>query len=343
MTVCTGKSTCWVLGGFITSAIVVLLGCSANAEGEAATTSRPVAAADGLEEPDAIGEFRSQSQSERLINVLYETNESIFNQPEVVAFRENFLAECMDLRGFEYVPFVPDTPPPQVPPLIDYRGPREFAETNGYGLLLENVEVARRMALASIAEPNPNEVIRSSFSEAELAAYFRALTGASIGDGPPPGDAAEASCAERFAEEVLDLPSLDSNDMATLRLRDDYIRTDREWIEAEEDWTSCMGAAGYASSIGSFDDLRTTLGDISAVAAASSVEVTESVTEPGTNEVVELTYQQYEEEVFEAQLREEIALAVSDLECRSLADLNAAYDQARAAADRRALSEAGFG
>ncbi|MGD9704161.1 MAG: hypothetical protein AB7Q42_25535 [Acidimicrobiia bacterium] len=155
---------------------------------------------------------------------------------------ENFIRDCMQAKGFEYIPVDPVA---QQADLVGESGlsDDEFEEQFGYGL---TTLYEQRKQLVD----GPNEAIRNSLSEADRIAYDQTLYGddptatfavvVDTGDYDRLGGCVKEATAEVFGGVEV-LQSLQEQ----LDELDEQIIADPRMVEAISSWSDCMREAGY--------------------------------------------------------------------------------------------------
>jgi hypothetical protein len=155
---------------------------------------------------------------------------------------ENFVRDCMQANGFDYVPVDPVA---QQADLVGETGlsDEEFEEQFGYGL---TTLYEQRKQLVD----GPNEAIRSSLSAADQAAYDRTLYGddptATFAIALDTGDYSRlGGCVKEATAEVFGGVEVLQSLQEKLDELDDAIINDQRMVEAISAWSSCMREAGY--------------------------------------------------------------------------------------------------
>lgn len=181
---------------------------------------------------------------------------------------EEFVAQCMQEAGFEYIPVDPMAGAPEDDPFADAYSlpPDEFAREYGYGMST----LMRREAPKDQENLDPNHEIREGLSEAALEEYNSTLWGDMVDmsadggavaikpGGPGGGDLPsmeEQGCNGQARAEVYgedgggmmvgpDMSEFESlfEDIEALRQR---IETDPRVVAATEEWAVCMAEAGH--------------------------------------------------------------------------------------------------
>ena len=158
------------------------------------------------------------------------------------AAAENHIRDCMQAKGFEYVPVDPVA---QQADLVGQTGlsDDEFEEQFGYGL---TTLYEQRKQLVD----GPNEAIRNSLSEADRIAYDQTLYGddttatfavvLDTGDYDRLGGCVKEATAEVFGGVDVLLSLQEKLDEL-----DEAIIADPRMVEAISDWSECMRKAGY--------------------------------------------------------------------------------------------------
>lgn len=155
--------------------------------------------------------------------------------------RQEALRDCMAEQGFEYVPHTGDVGSVSEGSGLPTDLPTdEFRRRYGYGVAT-GFEASLNLEPTPAPE-DPNQAIVAAMSDAERAAYERALHGDAGTDGAPRGCEAEAEEAagavpavmEEFGDELADLYA--------------RVEADTRVVEARSAWADCMEEAGYPFS-----------------------------------------------------------------------------------------------
>jgi hypothetical protein len=243
--------------GFVAAALIVLTACSSS---DATTESDDSPLAEYMG-PNAIsfeGGGMSLSYGGEGDGEEYEPTEEDLQKHRDY---ENFVQQCMQEQGFEYVPFVVDASAWDSPFEDAFAlPPDEFAEKYGYGI------ATLRMADSDLPE-DPNEEIRRSLSPEARAEYERALYGnwddQEVSEGeewtPPPLE--ERGCSEKAHAEIWGDPYDEEEQfrdphMEFESLMDDLWSLHERFVNdprmeaPTQSWRDCMAEAGHP-----FDEL----------------------------------------------------------------------------------------
>jgi len=171
--------------------------------------------------------------------------------------REDLISKCMNDLGFEYVPF-PNNRTHSFNDDVSWQpNDYEWISRYGYGVALQPAggpPGLHTLIGTMPGQPNPNLRIQNALSEAELAAYFRALHG-----NLSEMEGSNLSFTESFdyrgctgwADRIIweEQPSglVASNEFAPLfdavdRMREEFATTE---TLAEREWALCMANAGH--------------------------------------------------------------------------------------------------
>lgn len=159
-----------------------------------------------------------------------------------VTRRENAVAGCMALQGFEYTPLVPS-----VGAVEELEGPvpgtRAFVEQWGYGVW-SSPPGGGGAGFQYEFEEDPNWVRREAMSDAEREAYDTALYGPVV-ESDASGETRSGGCADNSLAAEGDraelLASVRDEASAYLLTLDEDARFD----EVDAAWASCMADAGF--------------------------------------------------------------------------------------------------
>jgi hypothetical protein len=155
---------------------------------------------------------------------------------------EGVIRECMKKQGFDYIP---------VDPLEQERAltgkaltEEEFIKQFG-----EGISTLFDRGLGS-AEANPNDRIRRSLSEADRAAFDRALGGdnpsVTFAEAVDSGDFSElGGCAKQASEAEFGGAAVVTALIGKLDELDDSISQDQRMVRAEENWSKCLAEKGF--------------------------------------------------------------------------------------------------
>jgi hypothetical protein len=162
---------------------------------------------------------------------------------KIVRKSQKSIADCMRTEGFEYVPFVPSNGQ-NLPPTAPQGGEVEWKRTNGYGYA-NSIDMGT--TTNTLQEKDPNDTIRSALSEADLAAYQKALFGfdpTSPQSGTGTSTAELSSCqAKGFGgQELSDAYRPLESKFEELQKR---IASDPRSAQLFSKWSGCMKKAGF--------------------------------------------------------------------------------------------------
>jgi truncated hemoglobin YjbI len=208
---------------------------------------------------------------------------------------ENLIRDCMKAQGFEYVPVDPAA---QRAELVGTTGltEEEFEKQYGYGITTLYEQRSQQ------AVTGPNEQIRNSLSEADRAAYDRALYGedptATLAVALDTGSFSRlGGCLREAADEVFGGAEFAENLMAKLDDLDERILEDSRMVDAVENWSECMRKAGYEVS------------DQDEVDRILEQKLEEIVGSPDNRKP------DYDKEALADLQREEVAMVAADISC----------------------------
>jgi hypothetical protein len=210
-----------IIGG-----VLVLAACGGGSdEKDAGQTPQPTSGGDGTQQ---IGREEFGMTEEQLVTA--------------IEAGESRIAECMADAGFEYIPIDSETfrdamdAQGTVPGISD----EEFVAQYGYGITTLPPTHDFRLG-------DENKRIFDDLSSEDQVAYERELLGENTGstfvtmlegeDFLPAGGCTETAIGEVFTEEQLS-PSF-------FNPFDALVEQDPRVIAANEDWSGCMGEAGY--------------------------------------------------------------------------------------------------
>lgn len=239
---------------------------------------------------------------------------------------EELVAECMAEQGFEYIPV--DWSQSGVSYSSDDLdvewGSREFAEKYGYGASTDpwGTEEAE-MPLDEFVDPNEDYVM--AMSETEREAYYSALYGDQTGPEEGAEDEweyrwEEAGCQGRAQHETYEVaPGLDEDRFAALQAEMQAMwestMTDPRLAELNAAWASCMSDAGHPGFAAAEDAQNSIYDEMN--------RIWENAYEGIAPDAGEDEWKAVEEGIQDrmAEISErEIALAVTDFECREKVD-----------------------
>lgn len=162
---------------------------------------------------------------------------------------EDFIASCMQERGFEYVPESPESLESVRVVEEALALPREeFIAQYGYGISTDDT-------LGSGAESaaDPNTEIREGLSPQAQQAYDRALWGTSHGDDGHDAPDPEGGCQGRAVahlsgsggKELAPFPG-EATLLSDLAAFGERLDRDTRVVDARERWSECMAESGYS-------------------------------------------------------------------------------------------------
>ena len=262
-----------------------------------------------------------QGSSPLTADELYRLDEARISATEAI------VAECMAAQGFEYVPSAPEISSGGAAPIdLSEFDEAEAARTEGYGI------IAPDLAVRDPRVPSPNALIREALTPAERLAYDRALDGFVrdendenvFGDdgnlvrvdgvGETCRDQANERNRELKAEytpAVLDDPIWNEFTKESSEIEGRF-EADQRVLDIDAQWSECMTDRGFESLENPWAAYSLVMEPWEAWKSAHrSDDGTLSASDP---EIARLQ-------------ASEIAIAVTDLECRSEVD----YDTRRQA------------
>ena len=160
---------------------------------------------------------------------------------EVQARVENRIGECMRAQGFEYQPVDPFAQQQAVTGKARITD-EEFTRQFGYGI--------STLLGKGNQQSDPNERIRSSLSEADRAAYDRALGGDNPGvtfaEAVDAGDFSElGGCTKEASDAAFGGAATLNALVERFDSLDERIIQDQRMVQANEKWSACMQEKGY--------------------------------------------------------------------------------------------------
>ncbi|MGH2978679.1 MAG: hypothetical protein ACRDLQ_03460 [Solirubrobacterales bacterium] len=160
---------------------------------------------------------------------------------EVQSRVENRIADCMKAQGFDYVPVDPFAQQQALTGKARITD-EEFTRQFGYGI--------STLFGKGNEQSNPNERVRTSLSEADRAAYDRALGGENPGvtfaEAVESGDFTElGGCTKDASEAAFGGAAVLTSLVERLDELDERIIQDQRMVRANEKWTACMLEKGY--------------------------------------------------------------------------------------------------
>jgi hypothetical protein len=294
-----------------------LAGCDKKAPDTAATTA-PEAEAPPGEDP-------AGARTEGILDELFGSEPAATDSAQELADRtrqEEFIAQCMVEKGFEYTPVSQNATPEDPASPYDSQGTLEFAQQWGYGITTGAIE-ADNAALNEVQDTliaaDPNTEYYESLTDAARAAYDATM----FGDPSEAGQEGESGwitsgCIGWAGQQVWgddsDVSQFDAlvEEMATLH---ESIDADPRVTEAVSEWASCMADAGHPGLV-TLDDPSNAIED------RASTLLEEAGITVGEGESVA----SYADQVDISSLaEEEISMAVDDLTCRDQVDYDASY------------------
>jgi hypothetical protein len=224
---------------------------------------------------------------------------------------ENLIAECMKGQGFQYVPVDPVA---QRAAIVGSAGlsQEDFEKQFGYGI---TTLYEQRLAQTGTGA---NHDIRARLSEADRAAYDRALYGddptATIAVALDSGDLTRlGGCSQEATEKIFGGTAVLQTLQTKLDELDEKVFADPRMAKAIAKWSQCMREAGY-SGLSEPDEvdavLEKKLEDI--VGAPEDRKAPVAGQEPD-----------YDKEALTALQGEEVAMVAADIACekKHLADI----------------------
>jgi hypothetical protein len=160
---------------------------------------------------------------------------------EVQSRVENRIRDCMKAQGFEYVPVDPFAQQQALTGKARITD-EEFTRQFGYGI--------STLFGKGNQQSDPNERIRQSLSEADRAAYDRALGGdnpqVTFTEAVDSGDFTElGGCTKDASEAAFGGAAVLTSLVEKLDELDERIIQDQRMVRANEKWAACMLEKGY--------------------------------------------------------------------------------------------------
>ena len=157
---------------------------------------------------------------------------------------ENVIRDCMKVQGFEYVPIDPAAQRAQ---LLGGQGMSEEDFERRYGYGITTLYEQRQQQEQKLG---PNESVRSALTEADRAAYDRALWGdnpdATFDDAMDKGDFTRlGGCTKQGADHAFGGADIVQTMQQKLDELDESILADARMVDAIKAWSKCMREAGY--------------------------------------------------------------------------------------------------
>ena len=276
------------------------------------------ACSDPAEEvPDAVG------PADEYLEQVFDYAEDRHSETDL--WYQEVLAGCMAEQGFEYLPFtvgMAHIDPADLDIDIDSR---EFAEQFGYGALPGSPLLATASRADHLA--NPNDQITANMSPNEFAEYQEAFWGgfreadadAAYDEAWPGWGCTGLAWHEVFGSGVLTSDVYQDLDAEITRIDTHALPANPRVIEADGAWSQCMadeGYPGYARQDDAALDARQRwmeLQDILTEEYGNAIPGGPDDLAPGEAELIE----------------DEIALAVTDWDCRHSTDYDAAVAAVR--------------
>jgi hypothetical protein len=160
---------------------------------------------------------------------------------EVQSRVENRIRDCMKAQGFDYVPVDPFAQQQALTGKARITN-EEFQRQFGYGI--------STLFGKGNEQSDPNERLRRSLSEADRAAYDRALYGENVGvtfaEALDSGDFTElGGCTKDASEAAFGGAAVLTSLVERLDELDERIIQDQRMVRANEKWRACMLDKGY--------------------------------------------------------------------------------------------------
>ena len=160
---------------------------------------------------------------------------------EVQARVENRISDCMQAQGFEYTPVDPFAQQQALTGKARITD-EEFTRQFGYGI--------STLFGKGNEQSDPNERTRQSLSQADRAAYDRALYGENVGvtfsEAVDSGDFTElGGCTKDASEAAFGGGAVLTSLVERLDELDERIIQDQRMVRATEKWRDCMLEKGY--------------------------------------------------------------------------------------------------
>jgi hypothetical protein len=160
---------------------------------------------------------------------------------EVQARVENRISDCMQAQGFEYTPVDPFAQQQALTGKARITD-EEFTRQFGYGI--------STLFGKGNEQSDPNDRIRQGLSQADRAAYDRALYGENVGvtfsEAVDSGDFTElGGCTKDASEAAFGGAAVLTTLVERLDELDERIIQDQRMVRATEKWRDCMLEKGY--------------------------------------------------------------------------------------------------
>ena len=219
---------------------------------------------------------------------------------EVQARVENRIRDCMKAQGFEYTPVDPFAQQQALTGKARITD-EEFTRQFGYGI--------STLFGKGDQQSDPNDRIRTSLSEADRAAYDRALYGENVGvtfaEAVDTGDFTElGGCTKDASEAAFGGAAVLTTLVERLDELDERIIQDQRMVRATEKWTECMLEKGYRYE--EPDEIDSDLEERFQAIVGSGVPPGTSTPPPGVS---------YDRAALTELQQEEVRIANADLDC----------------------------
>jgi hypothetical protein len=273
--------------------------------------------------------------------------------------RAELIGSCMREQGFDWIDYVPVIPPLDNTATNPYGWDIDVgtAAERGYGLIVDLERTRRDETISQYVSNDPNLQIRAGLSPEERLEYDIAWIASplppspeELGELPPGTELDEAGIPVDWAEDVVVDetggcmgaanrevfgPELTLEEAEALQDIDDRVESDREIIDVEKAWASCMAAEGY--SIGRIGDLTAEIDRLLGKALRFSTIEYEEIEVRG--ESVSVPIEHFEADALQRLAREEMLLAVGDSTCRSESGFTEVYERVRERVTEEALDD----
>jgi hypothetical protein len=219
---------------------------------------------------------------------------------EVQARVENRIGECMRAQGFQYQPVDPFAAQQAVTGKARISD-EEFTRQFGYGI--------STLFGKGNQQSDPNEQIRNGLSEADRAAYDRALGGDNPGvtfaEAVDAGDFSElGGCTKEASDAEFGGAAVLNQLVERLDGLDERIIQDQRMVQANEKWVACMQEKGYRYE--EPDAIDEDLTERFQAIVGSGVRPGTSTIPPGTS---------FDRQALTSLQQEEVRVANADLDC----------------------------
>lgn len=246
------------------------------------------------------------------------------------------VAACMAAEGFKYLPFVPSAP--EATTVFNDFGTRAFAEKYGYGISTFSTDPA-----PTVQQTDPNQPLVDAMSDSEREAYYAALYGAPVtamesGSADPITMTAspapeDQGCFGQVQPGIYG-PAASPDEFSDLfnRMSELYEKTngDPSVAQALDRWRACMADAGHPD-LTSVDDPMRQISDRMNQFFSSTPGASPAPATPGATEDLDppsYTGPNPDDPALIQLKTDEIALAVTDFDCRESSGYRAAFDAA---------------